>query len=189
MKRSSRPSAISENYWGKRFSDEPESSPRKAARGNFCCEITLVLEMIQRCVQRQLSKNRIEIGVSKACCSWRTIWIFTVKVHASEFPQHPSLSMLPNEILYVISRPQKRGFLILISNNEFWGCTAGITPSGRDRSWQSVLFASRGCCQFPIATERTWRPLLRASIAPWRSLRTASRTRKILLFQYRVYIL
>ena len=142
MKRSSRPSAISENYWGKRFSDEPESSPRKAARGNFCCESRLFWKWFSAAFNGSYLRSRIEIGVSKTCCSWWTIWIFTVEVHASEFPKHPSWSMLPTEILWVISRPQKRGFLILISNNEFWGCTAGITPSGRDRSWQSVLFAS-----------------------------------------------
>ena len=34
------------------------------------CEITLALEILTRYTQRKLTKGKIEIGVSKACCEW-----------------------------------------------------------------------------------------------------------------------
>jgi nucleic acid/nucleotide deaminase of polymorphic system toxin len=62
---------------------------KKKVRFSPHCEITLALEMLQRCGQRQLSKNRIEIGVSKACCSW---CIDYLDLLAREFPKkHPLL--------------------------------------------------------------------------------------------------
>jgi hypothetical protein len=61
---------------------------KKKVRFSQHCEITLVLEMIRHYIQQQLSKNRIEIGVSKACCSW---CIDYLNLLAAEFPKHPVL--------------------------------------------------------------------------------------------------
>ncbi|KAN0076498.1 hypothetical protein V8E54_006640 [Elaphomyces granulatus] len=62
---------------------------KKKVRFSQHCEITLALEMLQRCRQRQLSKNLIEIGVSKACCAW---CIDYLDLLAGEFPKkHPLL--------------------------------------------------------------------------------------------------
>lgn len=61
---------------------------KKKVRFSQHCEITLALEMLRRYVQRQLSKNRIEIGVSKACCSW---CIDYLNLLAAEFPEYPVL--------------------------------------------------------------------------------------------------
>ena len=44
--------------------------------------------MIRHYIQQQLSKNRIEIGVSKACCSWGIDYL---NLLAAEFPKHPVL--------------------------------------------------------------------------------------------------
>ncbi|KAN0080788.1 hypothetical protein V8E54_003992 [Elaphomyces granulatus] len=62
---------------------------KKKVRFSQHCEITLALEMLQRCGQRQLSKNLIEIGVSKACCAW---CIDYLDLLAREIPKkHPLL--------------------------------------------------------------------------------------------------
>ena len=52
------------------------------------CEITLALEMLRRCNQRGITKRKIEVGVSKACCEWCCQYITLL---ASAYPSHPVL--------------------------------------------------------------------------------------------------
>ena len=52
------------------------------------CEITLALEMLRRYNQRGITKRKIEIGVSKACCEWCCQYITLL---ASAYPNHPIL--------------------------------------------------------------------------------------------------
>ena len=76
------------NVYEKAKSGVPPTGKKKV-RFSQHCEITLALEILQRCGQRQLSKNLIEIGVSKACCAW---CIDYLDLLAGEFPKkHPLL--------------------------------------------------------------------------------------------------
>ena len=52
------------------------------------CELTLALEMLKRYNQRKITKRRIEIGVSKACCDWCCQYL---KLLSSAYPNHPIL--------------------------------------------------------------------------------------------------
>ena len=52
------------------------------------CEITLALEMLTRYTQRKLTKGKIEIGVSKACCEWCRQYLPLLTV---AYPYHPIL--------------------------------------------------------------------------------------------------
>ena len=49
------------------------------------CEITLALEMLARYTQRRITKGKIEIGVSKACCEWCCQYLHLL---ASAYPKH-----------------------------------------------------------------------------------------------------
>jgi hypothetical protein len=51
------------------------------------CEITLALDMLKR-TQPKLTKTKIEIGVSKACCEWCCEYL---NLLASAYPQHSIL--------------------------------------------------------------------------------------------------
>jgi hypothetical protein len=50
------------------------------------CEITLALEMLERHTQPKVSKSKIEIGVSKACCEWCCRYL---NLLTSEYPKYP----------------------------------------------------------------------------------------------------
>jgi hypothetical protein len=52
------------------------------------CEITLALEMLARHTQSKITKSKIEIGVSKACCEWCCQYL---KFLAAAYPKHPVL--------------------------------------------------------------------------------------------------
>jgi hypothetical protein len=52
------------------------------------CEITLALEMLARHAQSKITKSKIEIGVSKACCEWCCQYL---NLLASADPKHPVL--------------------------------------------------------------------------------------------------
>ena len=52
------------------------------------CEITLALEMLTRYTRRKLTKGKIEIGVSKACCEWCCQYLHLL---TSAYPNHPIL--------------------------------------------------------------------------------------------------
>ena len=52
------------------------------------CEITLALEMLARYTRSGVTKSKIEIGVSKACCEWCCQYL---NLLAFAYPKHPVL--------------------------------------------------------------------------------------------------
>ena len=60
---------------------------KKTVKFTQHCEITLALDMLKR-TQPKLSKTKIEIGVSKACCEWCCEYL---NLLASAYPQHSIL--------------------------------------------------------------------------------------------------
>ena len=49
------------------------------------CEVTLALEMLTRYIQPKYTRQKIEIGVSKACCEWCYQYL---NLLASVYPNH-----------------------------------------------------------------------------------------------------
>jgi hypothetical protein len=70
----------------------PEAQPGQPIDGkktvNFTqhCEITIALEMLARHTQPKVSKSKIEICVSKACCEWCCRYL---NLLASAYPKYP----------------------------------------------------------------------------------------------------
>jgi OTT_1508-like deaminase len=71
----------------------PKAQPGQPANGKkkikFTqhCELTLALDMLDRCGQKKISKTKIKIGVSKSCCDWCSEYLNLLSLYS----KHPIL--------------------------------------------------------------------------------------------------